>query len=118
MASKGNRPGYHPSHKKDDLKNDLKKQGFYKWPAWRRLRLLALQRDHYQCQLRLSKKCTRIATEVHHVKPIADFPELALDLDNLTSSCWNCHELTKRRGAKCCKKNVRIIHIGDGSEDE
>lgn len=109
--------GYHPSHKKEDEKNELKKQGFYKWPAWRRIRLLALQRDHYLCQLRLSKNCTRIATEVHHIKSIAEYPELALDLDNLTSSCWNCHELTKpRRSQQPTPKGVRIIRIGDGSE--
>lgn len=79
--------------------------------------MLALQRDNYQCQLRLSKKCTHIATEVHHIKPISDYPELALDLDNLTSSCWNCHELTKpRRGADFATKKVRIIRITDGSE--
>lgn len=110
-----NRPGYHPSHKTDDSKNELKKQGFYKWPAWRRLRLLALQRDHYLCQLRLSEKCTRVATEVHHIKSIAEYPELALDLGNLTSSCWNCHELTKPRGsARSVPSGVRVIHICDG----
>ncbi len=112
-----NRAGYHPSHKKDGEKNDLKKQGFYHWPAWRRVRVLALQRDHYLCQLRLSKNCTKIATEVHHIKPIADHPELALELDNLTSACWNCHELTKpSRRSGNTPKGVRIIHIADGSE--
>ena len=111
--------GYHPSHNKNDSKNELKKQGFYKWPAWRRIRLLALQRDHYLCQLRLSKNCTRVATEVHHIKPIADHPELALDLGNLTSSCWNCHELTKTRGSvRFVPGGVRVIRIGDGSGDE
>lgn len=118
MASVQNKPGYHPSHKKDGSKNELKEQGFYKWPVWRRVRLFALQRDNYLCQLRLSKKCTRIATEVHHIKPIAEYPELALELDNLTSSCWWCHELTKSRGSHSTPTGVRIIHIGDGGEDE
>lgn len=114
-----NRPGYHPSHKTDDSKNELKKQGFYKWPAWRRLRLLALQHDHYLCQLRLSEKCTRVATEAHHIKSIAEHPELALDLGNLTSSCWNCHELTKPRGSvRSVPSGVRVIRIGDGGGDE
>lgn len=113
MATKRNRPGYHPSHKNDDQKNDLKKQGFYKTSAWRRVRLLVLQRDNYLCQLRLSKKCTHIATEVHHVKPLADYPELALELSNLTSCCWECHELTKPRGSQpVAPSGVRIIKIG------
>lgn len=93
-----------------DGEPSLKEQGFYHWPAWRRLRKLALQRDHYLCQLRLGKDCTVIATEVHHKKPIDTFPELALDLDNLACACWNCHEKTKSRKHR---KNppVRIIRM-------
>lgn len=74
--------------------NGLKEQGFYHWPTWRRLRKLALQRDNYICQMR-EKDCTKIATTVHHIKPIEFYPELALELSNLMSVCWNCHELTK-----------------------
>lgn len=112
------RSGYHPGQHREPGKNDssLKKQGFYQTPAWRRIRTMALQRDNYLCQLRLSKKCTRIATEVHHIKPLEDFPELALDLDNLTSCCWWCHEETKRRRSERHEPPVRIIHIRDGSE--
>lgn len=89
----------------------LKEQGFYHTPAWRKVRKLALQRDHRLCQLRLSKDCTRIATEVHHIKPLEEFPELALDLSNLTCACWNCHELTKSRKSKRPNLPVRIIKI-------
>ncbi len=81
--------------KQDNVKRTLKEQGFYHTPAWRRIRLAALQRDHYQCQLRLSKSCTKIATTVHHIKALEEYPELALDIDNLTSCCYSCHELTK-----------------------
>lgn len=118
------KPGYHPSHnkygdKKDGVENQLKEDGFYKKEPWLSLRVLALQRDNYQCQLRLSKKCTRIATEVHHIKPRKEYPELALDLDNLTSCCWNCHEETKPRGtAPTIPKGVRIIRISDGGDGD
>ena len=119
MSNSKPKAGYHPSKKISSQKNELKKRGFYKWPAWRRLRLLALQRDNYLCQLKLSKKCTRIATEVHHIKPIDEFQELALELDNLTSSCWYCHEETKPRGnAKSAPTGVRVIRICDDSENE
>lgn len=87
----------------------LKDQGFYHWPAWRRLRKLALQRDHYLCQLRLGDDCTRVPTEVHHKKNIDEFPELALDLGNLASACWNCHEKTKSRKKGGPLPPVRII---------
>ncbi len=110
------RNGYHPE-KRAGKKDGLKEQGFYHWPVWRRLRLKALQRDHYLCQLRLSKKCTGIATEVHHIEPIDERPDLALELSNLASACWQCHELTKRRGKGKQTARVRVISIRDGSEE-
>lgn len=112
------RGGYHPTHKSGPEKNDPKKQGFYHTPAWRKLRVLALQRDHYLCQECLRQKRIVKATEVHHIKPIADFPELALTLDNLESLCWDCHELTKPRRVKAvAPAGVRVIKIADGTEN-
>ena len=116
------RAGYHPTHErgpeKTASKNDLKKQGFYHTPAWRKLRVLALQRDHYLCQECLRKKRIVKATEVHHIKPITDFPELALSLDNLECLCWSCHEETKSHGsASTVPSGVRILRIRDGTEE-
>lgn len=97
----------------------LKEQGLYHWPVWRRLRLKALQRDHYLCQACLKKNRITKATEVHHIKPAEDYPELALDLDNLTSLCWRCHEETKHRKAgKPLPLGVRIIKVSNGGTDE
>lgn len=113
------RPGFHPSM--PDKGGTLKDQGFYKRPAWRRVRLQALQRDHYMCQLRLSPRCTGIATEVHHIKELESHPDLGLNLDNLTSCCWYCHEETKTKTKTSKPKKgsgVRVIRIGDGSDDE
>ncbi|MEK4273119.1 HNH endonuclease signature motif containing protein [Paenibacillus sp. FSL R7-0026] len=31
------------------------------------------------------------ANTVHHIKPLEDYPELALDEDNLESICPTCH---------------------------
>lgn len=90
---------------------DLKAQGFYKTQAWRRLRRIALQRDHYLCQKCLDKKRIKKATEVHHIKPIKDNPEKALDLENLQSLCKDCHEATKHRGAVPCYP-ARVISMG------
>lgn len=116
------RAGYHPAHKaaekKDARKNSLKEAGFYHTGSWRRLRVLALQRDHYLCQNCLRQKRVTIATEVHHIKPIADFPELALTLDNLESLCWDCHEQTKPRGTPLEIPGVKIIRITGSSGDD
>lgn len=90
----------------------IKDSGFYQSKAWRAARKLALQRDHYLCQLRISPNCTRKATTVHHIKELEDFPELALDMDNLTSCCYNCHELTKDKGDHPkLPEGVRIIKV-------
>ena len=111
------RAGYHPAM--PDRGGTLKEQGFYKSPAWRRIRLQALQRDHYVCQLRLSPKCTGIATEVHHILPLEDHPDLGMSLTNLVSCCWWCHEETKQRKTKTVSvSGVRVINISDGSDDE
>ena len=100
---------------KTSIKNILKEQGFYKTTVWRRLRLLALQRDNYLCQECLRKKRITKATEIHHIKPIASHSELALSLDNLESLCWDCHEATKPRRV-ADDLPVRVIKIVDGSE--
>lgn len=87
----------------------LKDQGFYKKAVWRKLRVQALERDHYLCQACLRPK----ATEVHHIKPLEEFPELGLTLSNLESLCWPCHEATKIRGKReiPTPAGVRIIKI-------
>lgn len=58
---------------------------------------MALDRDHYQCQdcLALKRAGARIrvrpATVVHHIKPKTEYPDLAMDIDNLLSLCDACH---------------------------
>ena len=90
----------------------LKEQGFYVKKTWRKLRRLALIRDGYLCQDCLAAGKITQATEVHHVVPITDAPELALELSNLRSLCWSCHEATKHRpGRPEVPSGVRVIKI-------
>ena len=92
----------------------LKEQGFYHTAVWRRLRVLALQRDRSLCQKCLKNKRIKRATEVHHVVPVESSPELALELANLESLCRDCHEATKaRRPVRVYP--ARVIKISDGS---
>ena len=95
------------------MKNTLKEQGFYHWPVWRRLRIQALERDHYLCQECLRQGRLTAATEVHHKQEIRTHPELALVLSNLESLCWKCHEETKVRKRKGVDvpEGVRVIKI-------
>lgn len=91
----------------------LKEQGFYHKTAWRRLRLLALQRDNFLCQDCLKKGIIRTAREVHHIIPLEERPDLGLVLKNLRSLCHDCHEATKTRQPKSSRPHprVRIIKI-------
>lgn len=114
-------PGYHPSHQEGVGEGiTLKQQGFYHTSAWRRIRKLALQRDHYLCQACLKENRFTKATEVHHIKPLEDFPEFALELSNLQSLCWDCHEQTKSHGREVVKVplGVRVIRVANGESEE
>lgn len=100
-------------------RNETNDKSFYHTSVWQRARKMALQRDHYLCQFCLKKGALKTATEVHHIKPLADYPELSLDLNNLVSLCWQCHEETKKHKSKPAESfPARIIRIrGQGDED-
>lgn len=117
MASNGSRY-YSQESGRPEKKDTLKKRGFYQSGPWRRVRLLALQHDHYLCQACLKKNRFTTATEVHHIKPLEEYPELGLELSNLQSLCWDCHEETKHRSSVSLPQGVKIIRITDGSDWE
>lgn len=73
---------------------------FYKRKAWRVKRVNILKRDNYEC-----RECARYgkrvdATTVHHIYPYQEYPQLALESDNLVSLCCKCHELMHDRSTQ------------------
>jgi 5-methylcytosine-specific restriction protein A len=58
-------------------------------PAYRRLRLLVLDRDRWRCQVR-GPRCTKVATEVDHVIERADGGAM-YDPANMRASCKPCN---------------------------
>lgn len=54
--------------------------------AWRKLRLVILERDRYRCRLKL-EGCTTRATHVHHLKGKAMGDDPAF----LVSACADCN---------------------------
>lgn len=64
---------------------------FYKSKEWLRCREFVLNRDHYLCQPCLRRGKITTANTVHHIKPLEDYPDLALDEQNLESICPTCH---------------------------
>ena len=71
---------------------------FYHTLAWKRARAAALQRDQGMCaecmrQFRAGYGIRpRRAEMVHHIVPVKERPDLALELDNLQSLCYMHHE--------------------------
>nr|WP_259544984.1 HNH endonuclease signature motif containing protein [Heyndrickxia oleronia] len=78
---------------------------FYQSREWRELRLVALERDNYECQSCKRRGKYSKAQNVHHIKEVKEYPELALELDNLESICIRCHNLEHKRLEKYVKKN-------------
>ncbi|WP_248560281.1 HNH endonuclease [Niallia sp. NCCP-28] len=72
-------------------KTKEQKKKFYNSTAWKKLRLLALNRDNYECQQCKLKGKVSKGQNVHHIKEIYFHPEFALELDNLETLCINCH---------------------------
>jgi hypothetical protein len=70
------------SKERDKLKATLE------YKAWA---FSVYSRDRFLCQL-CGTKCKR--PEAHHIKPLRDVPDLALEISNGITLCGPCHELT------------------------
>lgn len=80
---------------------------FYNSTDWEILREKVLQRDKYECQFFLGKwndgthKPYKIklekAVRVHHIIPIKERPDLALDINNCISLSFEAHEIIEDR---------------------
>ena len=104
---------------------------FYSTWAWRAFRQRALERDLFECQICAQEGRFELdsegrphpvrATMVHHIVPVREAPERALDMDNLMSLCNACHERMhpERHGAQreetpplAVRAGVRVIDVG------
>lgn len=79
-------------NQKYNRQRDPKYLAFYRSKEWKITSRTKLQDAGYKCQANLPG-CTRLAVEVHHIKPIqtAEGWELRLDWDNLEAVCTACH---------------------------
>lgn len=69
---------------------------FYHSAAWKKARKARLMMDGYMCvqcmaAFEAGGAAPRPATMVHHIIPITERPDLALDLGNMQSLCDVCH---------------------------
>lgn len=97
---------------------------FYNSSQWKLKRAQILDRDFHECQdcrerLREAMKTgktlhgedrkIRTAKEVHHIKELKDYPDLALEDSNLISLCTQCHNIQHGRNPyKFVKKKKKV----------
>lgn len=58
---------------------------------WKRKRAAILRKQNYMCANCKRYGRAREAVEVHHVKHVDEYPELAFADDNLVGLCKSCH---------------------------
>lgn len=95
----------------DKYKRDQTARAFYKSVAWQKARELALVRDSYMCQKCLRNKRVTKANVVHHIKELRDYPNLALELDNLESLCHSCHNKEHPEKGSRKTEEIKINHV-------
>ncbi|TFI93091.1 HNH endonuclease [Carnobacterium divergens] len=81
---------------------------FYSSVDWKKIRQDRLDLDNNECQWHKAEGKTLAAgmhdehgnlvvLEVDHIKELAEYPELALDIDNLRTLCKDCHNKRHKR---------------------
>ncbi len=75
----------------DTHKRDPKTANFYRSSAWQKARALSIASHYGLCQDCLVEGRLRRADMVHHIKPLREYPELALVQSNLRPLCNKCH---------------------------
>lgn len=66
----------------------------YDAPAWRKVRLFVLERDNYECRVRLPG-CSEVATVADHIVPYLQGGAW-YDPNNLRASCVGCNARRSR----------------------
>lgn len=92
---------------------------FYNSTDWEILREKVLERDKGKCQFFLGKwndgkhfpKTINIinADTVHHIIPIKERPDLALDINNCISLSFEAHEIIEDRHRWTWRKRKKLI---------
>ena len=85
------------------------KKKFYDDTFWRKLSKRILQRDNYECQEckkegRLTIKEHGKKLDIHHIKELEQYPELAYVESNLETVCIHHHNLLDNKGFKTKSK--------------
>jgi len=89
-----------PARYKLDYRKPAYQRGYD--AEWRKVRRLKLRMNP------LCERCGKIATVVHHKQEVADRPDLRLDIGNLESLCFGCHEIHHNRKKGSMLERIKI----------
>lgn len=94
---------------------------FYNSTDWDKVREKAFERDKGKCQFFLGKwndgihkpyKFKLVDAEIgHHIIPIKERPDLALDVNNVISLSFEAHEIIEGRTGFKFKKNKKPLTV-------
>ena len=105
---------------------DKEAKKIYNSKRWEKKREDILIRDNYECQdckqrlrdamaagiiLTGDDAKIRRACEVHHIKELKEYPELAYDDDNLIGLCTQCHNLRHGRNVKRKSRKKKLVSV-------
>lgn len=103
---------------------DREVKQIYNSSRWQQVRDRILIRDRHECQdciqrlrmaavsgERLFGEDTKIrrATQVHHIKELRTYPDLAFEEDNLISLCTQCHNIRHGRQPTRFVKKKKVV---------
>ena len=83
--------------RRQGLKKDTEAQRVHSSRHWKSLSLLVRERDGFVCRACWENGIIKNeGLEVHHIAPINEAPEKALEESNCITLCRDCHELAER----------------------
>ena len=101
-----------------EYKTREQQQRFYNSSNWKKVRAMVRKRDNNECVMCREQGYVTIDTNerrddgrkkiqlvVHHIRELEDHPELALDMNNLITICYQHHELIHNRIERFTRKN-------------
>lgn len=102
------------------------RDAFYNSTDFDIVREQVLVRDYHECQFFAGKWNDgihkpykiepKLATMVHHIKPIKERPDLCLDPNNLVSLSFEAHEIIEERARFRFKRKIKDKKIYSNSE--
>ena len=82
--------------KEDRFKSIVEKKKIRTVAEYARFRRGVLKRDNHKCI-----RCKSVENlEVHHLKMVSVYPELAFDVNNGIALCYKCHKKEHSKGNK------------------